>query len=131
LTIAKISEIAAAADTRNRATDKILDEHQIGEKSAGGRVFTGKDLAELDKAAGPDFPPEKKLWNLVSALSQTERCELIAVMWIGRGDGEAEDLADLTNEASRMSDAGDREYITDKGPLGRYLRKGLEVLDLI
>ena len=47
-------------------------------------------------------------------------------MWIARGDTDDDDFITALEHAERISEAGDVDYLAGKGPLGRYLRTGLE-----
>ena len=66
-----------------------------------------------------------KIVQRIDQLSDTARAELIALMWLGRGDS-GDDFQDLVSHAMRSSDAGDSRYLSAKGVLHTYLRDGAE-----
>jgi hypothetical protein len=64
----------------------------------------------------------------VADLSDDERAELLALMWLGRGD-QFTDFEDALSYAHEAANAGDVGYISDKAPaLPKYLRAGLTKL---
>jgi Protein of unknown function (DUF3775) len=53
--------------------------------------------------------------------------ELIALMWIGRGDtADDDDIVTALERAERTTDARDVDYLAGKELLARYLHAGLE-----
>ena len=86
---------------------------------------------------GRHFKAERKSWKklrrhddavraAITRLSLDTRSELIALMWLGRGDVEGT-FSDLLQYARDHSDAGDIEYVADKSPrlvLRKIIRKG-------
>lgn len=56
-------------------------------------------------------PNRRKLVSLIDNLDPDVRAELIAVMWIGRGDGNANDFEKLKQHAIDTTDQGDAEYV--------------------
>jgi hypothetical protein len=66
-----------------------------------------------------------KIVQRIDLLSDTARAELIAVMWLGRGDS-GDDFQELVSHAMRSSDIGDSRYLSGKGVLHTYLREGAE-----
>ena len=89
----------------------------------------GDGIAEM-MAKGPN----QKLIALhqkVEALSDNEKNELMALMWLGRNAaGETPEMwSYLLDEARTQEEPGKTLYLTEK-PLDRYLRDGLERLKL-
>lgn len=66
----------------------------------------------------------------IRGLTDEQKNELMAVMWIGRGgDGELpEDWADLIERAAMDGEPGKTAYMAGKSPLGDYLRAGLRAI---
>ncbi len=87
----------------------------------------GSDItAEKIRAYNRD---EKPLADLISALSKDARMELMALIWIGRGDGD--EFGEAVEYARKNSDDGDVLYIAEKAPaLPTYLRNGLKQIGL-
>jgi len=68
----------------------------------------------------------EKLENYIDKLSNDEKTELLALMWLGR-DKEVKDWDDMLSYAkNETDDAG--IYIAEKLSLAHYLTKGLEKL---
>ncbi len=83
--------------------------------------------AWLDEPDRPD-PTRKALDKMIRALSHEARWELMAVMWLGRGDAPG-DFAECVAYAKGRTDEGDVNYIVEKSPaLPLYLRGGMEIL---
>lgn len=74
-----------------------------------------------------ESPTRHALVNFVDALRPAERRELLALMWLGRGDnGEtAEDWPALKDEARRTSPNGDVLGLVGRNLLSNYLKSGL------
>jgi len=79
------------------------------------------DEKEIEKAFKPR-PEEERLENFIDKLSDDEKAELMALMWLGRGGGQWEDL--LSHAKNEIDDAA--RYMAEKAPLALYLKKGLE-----
>lgn len=90
------------------------------------RFLSGADLLSMSSLKPSD--EEIELRRALQALSKNEMCELMAVMWIGRGEHEPEAFDDLVKHASYSSDEGDICYVAGKSPLAKYLRDGLRNL---
>lgn len=75
-------------------------------------------------------PNRRKLVSLIDNLDAEVRAELIAVMWIGRGDGDAKDFEKLKKHAKDYSDDGDANYMVAKKPLDEYLVRGAHMMKI-
>lgn len=77
-----------------------------------------------------DDPTAAELKNWISDLNDTEQAELVAIMWLGRGDDEADAFPDLVEQASGSQQHGRRtvSYLLGTPQLGDYLEEGLEKL---
>ena len=84
-----------------------------------------REIAAAADAYRRYFDAWRKCRGLIAGLTPDARYELMALMWIGRGDGDAEDFAAFTGDARGLSDSGDVDYICEKTPLAEYLRAGL------
>lgn len=67
-------------------------------------------------------PEEERLEKFIDNLSDDEKTELMALMWLGRDGGE---WAYLIDHAREELD-GAAEYMAEKAPLAIYLKKGIE-----
>jgi len=64
----------------------------------------------------------------ITALSDEARYELMALMWLGRGDS-GQNFGQLITYAKKKANKGDVNYIVEKIPaLPRYLADGLKLL---
>jgi|GEM_PF-840214 len=73
-------------------------------------------------------PYRVALLDTISGLSLEARFELMAVMWLGRGDADGP-FDQLLRHAKRLTDEGHVEYIAEKSSsLPLYLRQGLTKL---
>ena len=79
------------------------------------------DEKEIEKAFKPE-PEREKLEKFIDDLSDDEKAELMALMWLGRDGGEWEYL--LNHARGEIDDAA--RYIAEKAPLATYLKKGIE-----
>lgn len=84
----------------------------------------------IDLARDRNAGNRQALFDLLTVMSPDERAELMALLWIGRGDEPTSSWAATVQYARDHSDKGDVAYIMTKGPLPDYLAKGLEALGL-
>jgi hypothetical protein len=85
------------------------------------RWIDPSDEKEIEEALKPR-PEEEGLENFINALSDDEKAELMALMWLGRDGGQWEDL--LNHAKNEIDDVA--IYMAKKAPLATYLKKGLE-----
>jgi hypothetical protein len=86
----------------------------------------GSSLEEARERRSRPDPEGDVLKAAIKKLSPEARVELVALMWVGRGDVEGS-FADHLRQAQRDSHPVD--YIVEKSPaLPRYLRQGLKKL---
>ncbi len=87
-------------------------------------------LIGLDEESAPPPPEEKELRDFLAALSDEMIYQLILIMYLGRGDVSADDLAGYYE--TLKGTFGDPEHaasqMMDKAPLADYLSDGLEEL---
>src|ERR1051326_2229326 len=104
------------------------------------REFDAKDLVtEPDPGSNPtddrmiavledhrDDPVLRELTAFISALSDDERIDLVALAWLGRGDGEREDWPELRAQAESEHDRRKApRYLLGTPLLADYLEEGL------
>jgi hypothetical protein len=73
----------------------------------------------------PDDPVVAELSGFINALSEDEQIELVALSWLGRGDGTIDDWGDLRAEAARAHNKRTAAYLLGMPTLGDYLEEGL------
>jgi hypothetical protein len=66
----------------------------------------------------------------IAALSDDEQIDLVALMWLGRGDGTVEDWVDLRDEAQQRHNNRTASYLLGEPLLSDYLEEGLSQFGL-
>lgn len=77
----------------------------------------------LDRAEG-------ELRGFIDRLSEEEQASLVAVMWIGRGSFEPEELEEAIATASEEATTPCADYLIGTPHLSDHLENGLEALGL-
>lgn len=95
----------------------------------------GSDPADDDERQilldTPDNPSEQELRDAIDGLNVDEREELLALMWIGRGDFDARGWADAVQQAREIESKAERSNLLVGTPLlADYLEEGLDALGL-
>ncbi len=106
------------------------------------REFDVKDVATLSDEGSdgpdegmrsvledrPDDPVRQELVAQIAALSVDEQVDLVALTWIGRGDGTLADWAELRDLAASRHNRRTATYLLGMPLLGDYLEEGLATL---
>jgi hypothetical protein len=71
---------------------------------------------------------EEELRELINDLNVDEAAELIALVWVGRGDYEASEWAEAVNEARQRTNKRVSKYLLGLPMLGDWLEEGLEAI---
>ena len=72
-----------------------------------------------------DDPVEQELRGFIGALNEDEQIDLVALTWLGRGDGAIADWDELRAEASRAHNKRTASYLLGIPLLADYLEEGL------
>jgi hypothetical protein len=72
-----------------------------------------------------DDPVAQELRGFISALNEDEQIDLVALTWLGRGDGTIADWDDLRAEASRAHNSRTAAYLLGIPLLADYLEEGM------
>lgn len=72
-----------------------------------------------------DNPTRVELVDAIDSLSNLQKVELLALMWLGRGDFAKEDWRDALAEAERAHDEKTTDYLVGTPLLADYLEEGL------
>jgi len=90
-------------------------------------ISTGKivRVIMLTREYGPD---SVKLSDYISGLNDDEKSNLVAVMWIGRGSFEADELEYAKEEARREATAPTERYLSGIPGLAEHLETGMDAL---
>jgi len=71
---------------------------------------------------------EAELRGLIDILNEDEQAELVAIMWIGRGSFEAEELAEAIATARAEATVPTADYMIGTPHMSDHLEAGLEAL---
>jgi len=109
------------------------------------RSFMGKEETDLpDDASNPtdDEMPSSALQDEASDLSREEvveeirgldrreQAELVALMWLGRDEGDPEDFEALVREALERREVPTEDYLLDHPLVAEHWLEGMERLGL-
>jgi len=72
-----------------------------------------------------DDPTFQELVEFIDGLSEDEQVDLVALTWLGRGDGVLEDWPELRREAQRAHNKRTAAYLLGKPMLADHLEDGL------
>ena len=75
-----------------------------------------------------DDPTEDELRSWIEDLTDTEQAELVALFWLGRGDGDPSDFPDLVEQARSSRSGKTSKYLLGEPLLADYLEEALEAL---
>ena len=70
-------------------------------------------------------PVHAELTEIIRGLNEDEQIDLVALTWLGRGDGGVEEWADLHAEAAHAHNDRTAEYLLGIPILGDYLEEAL------
>ena len=77
-----------------------------------------------------DNPAEQELRDAIDGLGIPERQELLALVWLGRGDYDAESWREALQQAQDSLTANVTDYLVGTPLLGDYLEEGVSALGL-
>lgn len=78
---------------------------------------------ELDRAEG-------ELRAFIDRMGEDEQAELVAIMWIGRGSFETEELAEAIETAKAEATTPCADYLLGSPHLSDHLENGLDALGI-
>ncbi|MBZ0141587.1 MAG: DUF3775 domain-containing protein [Pseudorhodoplanes sp.] len=76
----------------------------------------------------PDDPVVEEIQRFINALNEDEQIDLVALTWLGRGDGNVEDWPAIRAEAVRAHNRRTAQYLLGIPLLADYLEEGLSQL---
>jgi hypothetical protein len=82
------------------------------------------DMIDVLEDDGRD-PVAHEIAGFIDALSEDEQIDLVALMWLGRGDGDLDNWRDLRSEASRAHNNRTARYLIETPMLADYLEEAL------
>lgn len=74
----------------------------------------------------PDDVVERELTSAIWALNEDEQVDLVALAWLGRGDGDASEWDDLRRQAAEAHNAHTALYLLGLPLLPDYLEEALD-----
>lgn len=74
---------------------------------------------------GSDHPVRAEIAGFISALTEDEQVDLVALMRLGRGDASIDEWAEIRLEAARARNNRTAEYLLGEPMLGDLLAEGL------
>jgi hypothetical protein len=95
---------------------------------------TGSDAPDNDEREvlldTSDNPTEQELRDAIDGRGVVERQELLALMWVGRGDYDAGSWSGALRQVEDTADANLTGYLVGTPLLGDYLEEGASALGL-
>ena len=95
----------------------------VSDPDSGSNASDDMMLDVLEDHA--DDPTAQELTSFINALNEDEQVDLVALAWLGRGDGELNEWNDLREEAARLHNKRTAAYLLGKPMLGDLLEEGL------
>jgi hypothetical protein len=103
------------------------------------REFDAKDVVtDIGDASNPtddgmtavledhaDDPVAQELRAFINSLTEDEQVDLVALMWLGRGDGDVGEWGELRREAARLHNDRTAQYLLGKPLLPDHLGEAL------
>jgi hypothetical protein len=95
--------------------------------TAGDRTTTGDDsrLVTIEEYPGNDDRRQQTV-EFIAGLNVEEQTDLLALIWLGRGDYDIAEWDDALAEAEARLAARDPDYMIGDAALPEYLGGGLE-----
>lgn len=78
----------------------------------------------------PDDPVEAELASFIDELDEDEQIDLVALVWLGRGDGDLSEWADLRSEAARAHNDRTAAYLLGIPLLADHLEEAMSAFAL-
>jgi hypothetical protein len=79
-----------------------------------------------DDSVPSDDPSREELMATIADLEPDQQIELVALMWLGRGDFSIDEWKDAVAEATRAYNARTADYLIATPLLADYLLEGLD-----
>lgn len=111
--IFRIMELARRFDVKDSVT----------EPDPGSNAADDMMLSVLEDHA--DDPVRSEVSEIIRGLNEDEQIDLVALAWLGRGDGDLDEWDDLRAEASRAHNARTAEYLLGMPILADYLEEAI------
>ena len=99
---------------------------EVDEPDPGSNPSDDKDIEVLEDYG--DDPVVEELTQFIGAMSVDEQVDLVAMMWLGRGDNTVADWPSIRDEAARAHNERTAAYLLGEPLLGDFLEEGLSML---
>jgi Protein of unknown function (DUF3775) len=96
------------------------------DRAPGSDPSDDDDVAILE--ATPDNPTRQELVAALDALNDDQRIEILALMWVGRGDFDRGEWPDALAQAREIHNAAETRYLVGTPLLGDYLEEAIAAL---
>ncbi len=96
------------------------------DSDSGSNPSDDKDVAILEDTG--DNPTEQELTAALDALDDEQRVELLALMWLGRGDFERGEWREALARAREVHNEAETGYLIGTPLLADYLEEALDAL---
>ena len=87
------------------------------------------DMIDVLEDNGQD-PVVREISGFIAAMSEDEQADLVALMRLGRGDGDLAEWDDLRREAADQRDRSTARYLLGEPMLGDLLAEGLDAFGI-
>jgi hypothetical protein len=119
------------------STDKVCDFIEAArevaglvEPTTGDRTTTGDDSPLVTIEDHPESDARRaQIVEFILGLNAAEQVDLLALIYLGRGDFDIAEWADAVREAATAIADGDPDYMIGDAALPAYLGAGLDAFD--
>jgi uncharacterized tellurite resistance protein B-like protein len=91
------------------------------------REFQTQEVVEGADEAANEAPAAQELMATIADLEPDQQIELVALMWLGRGDFDIDEWKTAVAEATRAYNARTADYLIATPLLADYLLEGLDL----
>ncbi|WPO41596.1 DUF3775 domain-containing protein [Tardiphaga sp. 42S5] len=102
-----------------------FDAEDIASDPDSGSNGADDDMIDVLEDNGED-PVAREIAGFISALTEDEQIDLVALMRLGRGDATIDEWSDLRREAAEGRNGRTARYLLGEPLLGDLLAEGLE-----
>lgn len=92
-------------------------------------ISNGK-VARIIMLCRENGPEDRHLHDYIAGLNEDEKVSLVALMWVGRGSFDADELEEAKAQAAAEATAPTEEYLMGDPALAEYLEDGLDALGI-
>jgi hypothetical protein len=124
-------ELAVSAEKVGFLIEKMREfdvKEQESDPDSGSNSTDDKMIDVLED--NPDDPVVREITGFISAMTEDERIDLVALMRLGRGDATLEEWDDLRHEAAEGDNKRTASYLLGEPLVSDYLAEGLDQFGL-